>query len=189
MMLYPMPQSPNVYRERFAFALKLFTPDECKKIIEIGSSLGLQQSRIGTDLEIKLSIRDSQHSWIDFNQERTAWIFERLSVGANQVNQQFWKLPLAGFFEPLQFTRYQAEGGYSWHQDIMPKGKLRKLSLTVQLTDEKEYDGGGFELFMGENMNPIPKGVGDVVFFPSEEFHRVAPMKSGVRHSLVAWIG
>jgi len=28
---------------------------------------------------------------------------------------------------------------------------------------------------------------GDIIFFPSFEFHRVLPISKGVRHSLVTW--
>ena len=74
------------------------------------------------------------------------------------------------------------------------KGKIRKLSVTVSLSDEKDYTGGELE-FQFRNMdNPkvtrvckeiLPKG--SVVVFPSFVWHRVKPIKKGVRYSLVMW--
>jgi PKHD-type hydroxylase len=76
------------------------------------------------------------------------------------------------------------------------KGKIRKLSVTVSLTDPKEYKGGELE-FDFRNEDPdkkramrtcteiLPKG--SVVVFPSFVWHRVKPVTKGVRHSLVIW--
>ena len=76
------------------------------------------------------------------------------------------------------------------------KGKIRKLSVTVSLTDPKEYKGGELE-FDFRNLDPdkkpniracteiLPKG--SLVVFPSFVWHRVKPVTKGVRHSLVIW--
>ena len=75
-------------------------------------------------------------------------------------------------------------------------GKIRKLSVTVSLSDPKEYKGGELE-FDYKNSNPnqknklikcteiLPKG--SLVVFPSFVWHRVCPVKSGERYSLVVW--
>jgi len=75
-------------------------------------------------------------------------------------------------------------------------GKIRKLSVTVTLSDPKDYKGGELE-FDFRNMDPdkkrnvkkcteiLPKG--SLVVFPSFVWHRVCPVKSGERNSLVIW--
>ena len=75
-------------------------------------------------------------------------------------------------------------------------GKIRKLSVTVTLSDPKDYKGGELE-FDFRNQDPdkkpnikkcieiLPKG--SLVVFPSFVWHRVCPVKKGERKSLVIW--
>jgi len=100
---------------------------------------------------------------------------------------------------------------YDWHNDPWDKpydrkdknapdnGKVRKLSMTCQLTDGSEYTGGELE-FDFRNYDPhmrdeskhvrqvpeiLPKG--SIVVFPSHLWHRVKPVTRGTRYSLVVW--
>ena len=77
--------------------------------------------------------------------------------------------------------------------------RIRKLSMTCQLTDGSEYKGGELE-FDFRNYDPhmrdeskhrvqckeiLPKG--SIIVFPSFVWHRVKPVTSGTRYSLVVW--
>ena len=97
-----------------------------------------------------------------------------------------------GFDAEIQFTEYHAtEGGkYDWHHDVdwNNEGETdRKLSLTVQLSDPSDYEGGDFEFAEVEQLPDFAKQQGTVMVFPSFYAHRVTPVTSGVRRSLVAW--
>jgi len=91
----------------------------------------------------------------------------------------------------IQYTEYHAseKGHYDWHEDWAPfldKPFQRKLSVTVQLSDPSEYEGGQFEM----NAEPLPDWItekGTVLVFPSFLSHRVSPVTKGIRRSLVAW--
>ncbi len=92
----------------------------------------------------------------------------------------------------IQYTEYHGseEGRYDWHHDIdwnWDGEGDRKLSVTIQLSDPNDYEGGHFEF--GEVEQPLPESrdKGTVLVFPSYLQHRVAPVTSGVRKSLVAW--
>lgn len=93
----------------------------------------------------------------------------------------------------IQYTEYLAsEGGhYNWHHDInwTSNAKLeRKLSVTVQLSDPSEYEGGNFVFDECETPDPkILKQKGTVLVFPSYLRHRVEPITKGIRKSLVSW--
>ncbi len=75
-------------------------------------------------------------------------------------------------------------------------GKIRKLSVTVSLSDPKDYKGGELE-FDFRNGDPDKKPVikkcteilsrGSLVVFPGFVWHRVCPVKKGERNSLVIW--
>ena len=108
--------------------------------------------------------------------------------------------------ESCQFTKYKLNQFYDWHCDSWDRpydkpddpsrhGKIRKLSCTVSLSDGNEYKGGEFEFDMrntdkGTNQPYVcheikPKG--SIVVFPSFVWHRVKPVTSGTRYSLVIW--
>ena len=82
---------------------------------------------------------------------------------------------------------------YDWHIDQHPKvmnGVVRKISMSLFLNED--YEGGEFDLEIYKpESNPryetfrLKKG--DAIFFNSTTWHRVRPVTSGVRKSIVAW--
>jgi len=64
---------------------------------------------------------------------------------------------------------------------------VRKISMTCLLSHESEFEGGGLEL-MSDGKIARPKQ-GQAIFFASYIRHRVVPIISGVRKSLVMWFG
>lgn len=96
------------------------------------------------------------------------------------------------FHNDIQYTEYHAtdKGHYSWHNDVdwtTDKPTDRKLSLTVQLSDPSEYEGGTFEFSQVEQVPEEAKTKGTVLVFLSPLDHRVTPVTEGVRKSLVSW--
>jgi PKHD-type hydroxylase len=119
-------------------------------------------------------------------------LYDQLATLATRANDEAFGFDLVGFAEPLQYTVYEAPSvGYDWHFDMLqvPSELQRKLSLTVQLSDGDEYEGGDLELRDGYNVVKAPRGLGCLVAFPGWALHRVTPVTRGVRRSLVAWIG
>jgi PKHD-type hydroxylase len=105
------------------------------------------------------------------------------------LNRQHWNLDIAGFGEALQMTRYEGgdEGHYDWHQDFGATIS-RKLSIVVQLTDPDTYEGGDLQIMTSHQPINVERKRGLVAVFPSFQLHRVTPVTSGDRHTLVAWM-
>jgi PKHD-type hydroxylase len=88
-----------------------------------------------------------------------------------------------------QFTKPYSEDS---HENY--RGKIRKLSCVINLSNPKDYEGGDFFI---ENQNgTIKRDIlritdfkeqGSVIVFPSYLFHKVSPIKKGKRYSLVNW--
>ena len=98
---------------------------------------------------------------------------------------------------PNQISKYEVGDLYGLHNDGMatkgtcynwPKSevlhqKTRKISMSLMLNDD--YEGGELEIM---DTPPQPKwGVGQMVFFPSYQYHEVKPVTKGTRYSLVLW--
>jgi PKHD-type hydroxylase len=169
-----------------------FTDSQIDDIIRIGENLSLNDSIIAgqKDGDDMSHIRKSKTSWIKLD-GRSEWLYDTLAYIARQINGQFYDFDLSGFVEDMQYTVYNgAENGhYSWHID---KGMLnvspRKLSMVVQLSDPSEYEGGDLEFFYSSEVMKAKKKKGLVYLFPSWVVHRVTPVTSGVRRSLVVWV-
>jgi len=131
------------------------------------------------------------------------WIYKEIQPYVNQANQNAgWNFNW-DYSESCQFTKYKPGQYYDWHCDSWEgvyekegptKGKIRKLSVTVSLSDEQDYSGGELEFQFRNVDNPkvkhackeiLPKG--SLVVFPSFVWHRVKPVTKGVRYSLVVW--
>ena len=116
----------------------------------------------------------------------------------NLYNQQTWNYDLDGCGE-IQYGIYSDGGYYDWHIDeeaeipnINGKYLTRKLSMTIWLNDPDEYEGGEFDIeIQGPHMDlrydTLKLSKGSIVIFPSNKWHRVRPVTSGVRKSLVTW--
>jgi PKHD-type hydroxylase len=185
-VFYPEDKSsPEVY----AYMPKVFSNEECDKIIELGESLVLKKSTVAavSDFKVTEEIRKSENSWVMFNED-TKWIYDRLADTSKNMNRQFWNFNLSGFYDNLQFTKYTEGYFYDWHKDYGNTPFPRKLSLVVQLSDPNNYKGGNLEFFQQDKLKPLPTERGDIIFFPSTEYHRVVPVTDGLRYSLVTWI-
>ena len=94
----------------------------------------------------------------------------------------------------IQFTEYRgAEGGkYDAHMDVNffenDRPYDRKLSITVQLSDSADYEGGDFFFTAPPAPDPaLLRQKGTVLVFPSYVVHGVTPVTKGIRQSLVCW--
>ena len=94
--------------------------------------------------------------------------------------------------EGVQLSRYEVGQFYNKHMDFNgdsgTKAHTRKLSMSLQLSDEKSYDGGDLILYYDEQKYPTPKSKGTIIVFDSRITHEVTPVTRGERYSLVKWI-
>jgi len=171
-----------------------FTNEELNKIYEGVAKLPFNDATVfGSDNpEVIKQIRSSSVKWIPKNEE-WMWLYEKLMGMAATANNEVWKFNLISAQELIQYTEYydSAEGHYDWHQDIGPGiGSQRKVSITVQLSEADEYEGGDLEMWSGGNHVAVAeRGAGVVFIFPSYMMHRVTKVTKGTRRSFVLWVG
>jgi len=180
---YSKPIDPFVWWEGAFTEQELNWLQQKAKTAEQNASVG---GNMGSTVD--LNIRRSQVSWLD-NNPTTNWLFEKLGQAVSQLNSDYFRFDLTGFGENLQLTNYdQSENGmYGWHQDYGSKIS-RKLSLSVQLTDPSEYEGGNLQIMTTGAPVNVRKQRGLIVAFPSYVLHQVTPVTQGSRQSFVAWI-
>jgi PKHD-type hydroxylase len=234
----------------------VISPEDCQKIIETGNNKILEEEEKGhstaawvhgglekqsmpnsppagdltpyelskLDLKDKAYVRDSNVSWLS-----DRWIYDLIYPHVMKANEKAgWRWNLDGS-EMFQFTKYQENGFYGWHEDgqsdwygvyqryipgitkikrksngDLPRpyttdnnliGKVRKISLTLNLNKPGEYEGGDLKFDFGlhkdkkdrfhvcEEIRPQ----GSIIVFPSFLKHCVTPVTKGTRYSLVLW--
>ena len=184
-------------------------PKICDDIIEYGKS---QQEQIALTGEHDPE-KDSEQNIKDISKKRKSnivwmddpWIYKEIQPYVNTANINAGCNFQWDRSESCQFTKYKLNQFYDWHCDSWVKpydkpespdhGKIRKLSVTVSLSDDTDYEGGDFEFDFrntdsGSNQPRLCKEIrpkGSVVVFPSFVWHRVKPVTSGTRYSLVIW--
>jgi PKHD-type hydroxylase len=186
----------------------------CDDIIEHGLKSEDKLAKTGnfskketlTNKEIKdlKKKRNSNVAWLN-----DRWIYNQIQPFIHAANEAAgWNFDW-DWSESCQFTKYKLNQYYDWHCDSweepynMPNdvnfhNKIRKLSVTVSLSEPKDYSGGELEfdcrnedLSKNKKRNILTckeiKPRGSIVVFPSFVWHRVKPVTKGTRYSLVIW--
>jgi PKHD-type hydroxylase len=163
--------------------LAVFSPAECRSIVELGRKSPPAAAGPGRPIE---SYRIADSTIIEAN-EKSHWIYQRLSERISLANQ-WYRFATTDMPEPLLYCEYPAGGRFGWHVDCgdAPTGS-RKISASVQLSDDEDYTGGALEFAMVGEL-PDSRVQGAVIAFPAFMPHRVEPVLSGVRCALVAWM-
>jgi len=172
----------------FCWFDQAFSAQDVERILAIGETAPMIAGSVGPNPGVNREIRDSEIRWIGPDSE-SIWLFERITELVQGCNRARYGFDLAGIYENLQITQYGAGGFYNWHKDHGKRAhSIRKLSVTIQLSDPSEYDGGDLEFLAGPQVQTAPRGLGTAVVFPSFVMHRVTPVTRGLRRSIVAWI-
>ena len=200
------------------------SPKICNEILEYGKKHQSTMAETGIaevakktkgslDKEDIKNIQKKRKSDIVWMNDK--WIYKEVQPFIHEANK------LAGWnfdwdwSESCQFTKYGVGQYYGWHCDSwdlpyqrekledgsypMDHGKIRKLSVTISLTEPDEYEGGNLEFdFRNSHDTEWKEGKttkecieirprGSIIVFPSFVWHRVTPVTKGTRYSLVIW--
>ena len=177
--------SGNVSHEIITEIEKLTKDVEIKK-----AEQGLKDSAYVSDY------RKSKVGWLNPKDEKNAALVNMLLTYFTDANDNAFGVEIRQIRE-IQYTEYHSDekGTYGRHMDTFLDSKRkahRKLSMTLQLSDPDEYEGGDF-IFDDAVVGSQPdkdslKAKGTVLVFPSFLCHEVTPVTKGIRKSLVSWI-
>jgi PKHD-type hydroxylase len=168
----------------YAFWNNAFSKLECETIINTAKNKGLIKGKTKGESDV----RDSKISWL-YPIDNIDWVFRRVTDITLNLNERFFKFNLFGLNEGFQFTNYEAPSGkYGKHVDRGMNMAVRKLSISIQLTNPEEYEGGELYLYEDDKGTLMDKAQGTLIIFPSYVLHEVMPVTKGERNSLVTWV-
>lgn len=169
--------------------------DTVQKIIQECEYYTPQEAHVGNEQsKAKDEVRSSTVRWVDPNDPNSQFIKKLLMLYAKRANRDAFGVSINDVYD-IQYTIYDAkdDGHYDWHFDTFWGNSGlndRKLSITIQLSDDKDYKGGNFVLDQQYDQPPQKalRKKGTVLVFPSPILHKVEKVTKGTRKSLVAWI-
>ena len=172
----------------------VFTPEQCQLIINAGRAEPKQNAEVGNGKGIKGGVidtktRTSHISWIPF--KKMPEMYKNIEKIMKATNGNHFGFDGMTITEPAQYTEYPEGGFYDWHIDnnvsMQHEPPVRKISMTLLLSPESEFEGGDLELMTEGKVAKIKQG--HAIFFASFIRHRVKPVTRGNRKSLVMWFG
>ena len=106
------------------------------------SSLLWDYSRVNDDVS-------SRHLDTDLRSSQVSWIYDsplgKLLYGLmSDYNRSEWNLRITDM-EPIQYAIYSEGDYFDWHKDQQSEitnGKIRKISMTLMLSNPSEFKGG-----------------------------------------------
>lgn len=179
------------------FAQSAWTEDACQQIIDMGLEHPVERGDVGPpglsptkDVE---NVRRCNIRWL-VPEPRWQALFQEVESAFKFVNRNLFGFDIS-FVPEIQFTEYLGtEGGkYDWHKDVhwqdQTKPYHRKISMSVQLSNSFDYEGGDLQFEDIDGPEPeLMRLRGSAIMFPSFVSHRVTPVTKGTRYSLVAWM-
>ena len=162
--------------------------DMCDVIVQLGKGKEQEQAGINVENVEDTKMREGKVAWI-----KDLWVQELIEIHASKASvKAMWNFHITSR-EHIQFATYENNAFYDYHRDCaINQAQYRKLSVSVQLSDPSDYEGGDLLMknmwgTMDLPMDKETKNKGTIIVFPSMLLHKVTPVTKGIRHSLVQW--
>ena len=184
----------------YMFYEGVVAPEICNQLVARFNEENYESALVCTDTgTLNKKIRDADRQWANKN-DLIECILTRFIMQANQ--EALWNFDITEP-EQVQIGRYRENQFYGQHMDCHIKGSdivmtgresavvipllsQRKISASLLLNDESEYEGGDL-MILNETIQQ--KKQGTIIVFPSFMAHQVTPVTRGTRYSAVCWMG
>ena len=185
---YPFVLPINPIFSEYVCLPGFFTPPEADRLEALWAAEDEEVANVSGEDAPNLELRKSTVVPVEPSEEN-AWLFSKIAQVCQKLNQQYYGFDLRGIYEPLQFVEYNEGDFFNWHLDFGPGiSSARKLSFSIQVSEDEDYEGGDLEFQINEIQEPAPRMRGTIVVFPSFIMHRVTQVLSGKRRALVGWV-
>jgi len=178
---------------------KAISPAQCQRIIKTATKMPYTTGTIEGNPEADKPEIDPKYRKVKITSISDPEIYSLLNPFIHGANKSAgWNFQW-DWNETSQFAMYNKSDHYEWHHDEAEpfkiyNNKVRKLSLSLQLTDPSRYEGGDMQFrWLDAHGEPTTETVkkskdrGTIIIFPSFVFHRITPIKKGTRLALINW--
>jgi len=166
-----------------------FSPEECDYIIGMHKEKKSYSGKTYSGLHEETRSVDIVD--LEFDQKND-WIYRRIITNVYTANERWWKFDISGIQQEFSLGRYKksSKGRYLPHTDYNQIGHWpRKITVIVQLTNPKKYEGCQTKLYTGGHEEIIiPQTQGSMTLFPSYCLHEVTQVTKGSRYTMFGWV-
>ena len=167
----------------------IFTDQELDEIVIQGNRVKKTSGTVSGSIS---DYRVCDIAWLKSDEVESDfdWVYATLTDAIKKVNNEHFQFDLA-HLTALQFTVYDGKNNsnYQKHMDLGRSFPNRKLSFSIQLSNDNEYTGGDLRFHYIKTQPEIaPRTRGKIIFFPTWMVHDVTPVTQGIRYSLVGWV-
>lgn len=162
------------------------SPDECGLILsKCKEELTLSDANVYKEVSNAIPTKKTRKSSI-------GWIYDLGFLNERLTNKLRETFDINGMevtgLGNYQFTEYKEGDYFDWHKDSTDTiFRDRFVSIVIQLNDT--YEGGKLEIKNAKDeLVPIENKIGTLYIFNSRLYHRVTPVDTGIRYSLVNWV-
>ena len=182
---------PTVESDYYVRCPGVFTPDECQQLIDLMNVSGVHQvARVWSEKDSQYVVDPDTRKLVTAifaRDERSAWAFDRLDGWFRHAAEHF-RTEITGKVEEIKIMKYTPGCHFNtWHRDTGSHAPPRKISISVELSRPEDYESGSLEIYPFAIRGALRGAQGSGVAFPSHKYHRVVPVRSGIRYSLVNW--
>jgi PKHD-type hydroxylase len=158
---------------------------ECEDLLQFSLTKELTQATISNDNHVDLKSRKSNIFFYNYSLHFPNLNEKLINVFKKEVNVKGYDIDFTN--NMFQFTQYTKDGYYNWHEDSgRDSYQERYCSMVIQLNDE--YTGGELQIKDEDNNEiTLERGLGNLFLFYSHLTHRVKPIVTGTRYSMVNW--
>lgn len=169
-----------------AIYVQLLSSEQCNSIIKSVENELWEDGGVSGNPEVKY-VRKVKTQPLPVGQ--SGWPYTIINELMQFVNKEKYKFDCTGILDNdlPQILKYEENDYFDWHIDVGSEYPTRKLSFIIQLSDEKDYEGGDVEL-LNAKLTPLAKKQGSVIIFPSYLTHKISKIVKGTRYSIVGWI-
>ena len=167
----------------------IFTDQELDEIVIQGNRVTKTSGTVSGSIS---DYRVCDIAWLKSDEVESDfdWVYATLTDAIKKVNNEHFQFDLT-HLTALQFTVYDGKNNsnYQKHMDLGRSFPNRKLSFSIQLSNDNEYTGGDLRFHYIKTQPEIaPRTRGKIIFFPTWMVHDVTPVTQGIRYSLVGWV-
>lgn len=167
-----------------------YDADELTAFIENQKTKKLFSSAIYNSVEIQVNDNYRKSEQVKINNDNP--FINKLRYLVTKANEETFKIQVKNYCEENDFVQYEIDGKFEKHKDVLwptdvfsGNNAIRKLTTVVLLNDE--FTGGKLALWKEGKRYSFDLEKGDVVVFPSYVEHKVDPVLTGTRYTVVSW--
>jgi PKHD-type hydroxylase len=165
----------------------IFTPEECRKIIncpDLGEAQDADLFKANPEYIIKnIMVKHFRKT------ENTLWIEKKLAELAVETNNISFNFSI-GSLEELQILECEKDAFIDWHIEIgRGKAASRKINLITFLSERQDYEGGVISSsLLKPAIEILPQEQGSTLLFPAFRPYMLEPVTGGKLYMMMAWM-